>query len=77
MSTWLPELFPTQMRATATGFIFNVSRIPAALGVLIAGAVIVYFGGYGDAAMSISLIYVLGLVTGPFLPETLGAPLPK
>ncbi|MGB6535689.1 MAG: MFS transporter [Xanthobacteraceae bacterium] len=77
MSTWLPELFPTQMRATATGFIFNVSRIPAAFGVLIAGAVIVYFGGYGNAAVSIAMIYILGLVTGPFLPETVGRPLPK
>lgn len=77
MSTWLPELFPTQMRATATGFVFNVSRIPAAFGVLIAGAVIVYFGGYGHAAMWIAMIYILGLVTGPFLPETVGRPLPK
>ena len=66
MSTWLPELFPTRMRATGAGFIFNASRIPAACGVLIAGALIVYFGGYGNATMTI----------GPFLPETAGKPLP-
>jgi len=76
MSTWLPELFPTRMRATGAGFIFNASRIPAACGVLIAGALIVYFGGYGNAAMAIATIYLLGLAIGPFLPETAGKPLP-
>jgi hypothetical protein len=76
MSTWLPELFPTRIRATGAGFIFNVSRIPAAFGVLIAGQMIVYFGGYGNAAITIATIYVLGLAAGPFLPETAGKVLP-
>jgi MFS family permease len=76
MSTWLPELYPTRMRATGTGFIFNASRIPAALGVLIAGQMIVYFGGYGNAAITIAMIYLLGLAAGPFLPETQGKALP-
>jgi MFS family permease len=76
MSTWLPELFPTRMRATGAGFVFNASRIPAACGVLIAGALIVYFGGYGNAATTIATIYLLGLAAGPFLPETAGKPLP-
>lgn len=77
MSTWLPELYPTRLRATGAGFVFNASRVPAALGVLIAGALIVYFGGYGNAAMAIATIYVLGLVVGPFLPETAGKALPE
>ncbi len=76
MSTWLPELYPTRMRATGAGFIFNASRIPAACGVLIAGGLIVYFGGYGNAAMTIATIYILGLIAAPFLPETVGKPLP-
>jgi MFS family permease len=76
MSTWLPELYPTRIRATGAGFIFNVSRIPAALGVFIAGAAIAYFGNYGNAATTIALIYLLGLAAGPFLPETRGKPLP-
>jgi MFS family permease len=76
MSTWLPELFPTQVRATGAGFVFNASRIPAALGVLISGALIVQFGGYGNAATAIAMIYILGLAAGPFLPETRGEPLP-
>ena len=77
MSTWLPELYLTQMRATGAGFIFNASRVPAAFGVLTAGAIIAYLGGYGNAAMTIATIYVLGLVATPFLPETLGKELPK
>jgi MFS family permease len=76
MSTWLPELYATHVRATGAGFIFNVSRIPAAFGVFIAGALIAYFGGYDKAAMAIAMIYILGLVAAPFLPETRGKPLP-
>lgn len=76
MSTWLPELFPTRMRATGAGFVFNASRVPAALGVLIAGMLIVNLGGYGNAALAIATIYILGLAAGPSLPETVGKPLP-
>jgi MFS family permease len=77
MSAWLPELFPTQLRATGVGFIFNAPRVLAAGGVLIAGTLIVYFNGYGNAAMIVATIYVLGLAVGPFLPETRGRPLPE
>jgi len=77
MSAWLPELFPTELRATGVGFIFNAPRVLAALGVFIAGTLIVYFGGYGNAAMIVATIYILGLVVGPFLPETRGKPLPE
>ena len=65
-----------RVRATGAGFVFNVSRIPAALGVLIAGALIVYFGGYGNAATTIATVYLRGLVAAPFLPETIGKRLP-
>jgi MFS family permease len=76
MSTWLPELFATHLRATGAGFVFNASRIPAALGVLIAGALITAFGGFGNAATAIAAIYILGLIATPFLPETVAKPLP-
>ena len=75
-STWLPELYPTRMRATGAGFVFNAARIPAAFGVLIAGSLIAQFGGFGNAAMIIATIYVLGFICAPLLPETLGKPLP-
>jgi len=74
---WLPELFPTRMRATAAGFIFNAPRLISAIAPLIAGTLIVGLGGYSKAATIIGLFYVLGLIAAPFLPETKGKPLPE
>jgi MFS family permease len=74
---WLPELFPTRMRATAAGFIFNAPRLISAIAPLIAGSLIVALGGYGKAATIIGLFYALGLIAVPFLPETRGKPLPE
>jgi MFS family permease len=74
---WLPELFPTRMRATAAGFIFNAPRLISAAAPLIAGTLIVGLGGYGKAATIIGSFYVLGLIAVPFLPETKGKPLPE
>lgn len=74
---WLPELFPTRMRATAAGFIFNAPRLISAVAPLIAGSLIVGLGGYGKTATIIGLFYILGLLAVPFLPETKGKPLPE
>jgi MFS family permease len=76
MPAWLPELYPTRMRATALAFAFNGPRFIAFLGPLLAGTMIVQFGGYGQAAMGLALIYVVGIVVTPLLPETVGKPLP-
>jgi len=76
MPVWLPELFPTRIRATGMALAFNVPRFIAVLGPLIAGNLIVYFGGFGYAATIVASIYVLGLAAAPFLPETRGQPLP-
>jgi MFS family permease len=73
---WLPELFPTRMRATAVAFSFNAPRFIACIGPVIAGSLIVGLGGYGAAAMIVGLFFILGLVAAPFLPETRGRPLP-
>ncbi len=74
-AVWLPELFPTRMRATAAGFIFNTPRLISAVAPLIAGSLIVSLGGYGMTATIVALFYILGLITVPFLPETNGKPL--
>jgi len=74
--TWLPEVYPTRMRATAVGFCFNAPRFIAFLGPLVAGTLITYFGGYGRAAVIVSMIYILGLAAAPFFPETRGKMLP-
>ncbi|MGH6672870.1 MAG: MFS transporter [Xanthobacteraceae bacterium] len=74
-AVWLPELFPTRMRATAAGFIFNIPRLISFVAPLIAGSLIVSLGGYGKTASIIGLFYILGLIAVPFLPETKGKPL--
>ena len=76
MAAWLPELFPTRMRATATGFIFNMPRLVAWLGPITSGWIIANLGGFRPAALTISLIYLVGVAAAPFLPETKGKPLP-
>lgn len=73
---WQPELFPTRMRGTAVAFCFNAPRLIAAIGPLIAGTLIVGFGGYGPAATIIGLFFIVGFLVAPFLPETRGRPLP-
>ena len=76
MPIWLPELYPTRMRATALAFAFNAPRFIAFMGPLLAGSMIVAFGGFGEAAMALSSIYIVGFVAAFFLPETKGKPLP-
>ena len=76
IAVWLPELYPTYVRATAMAFAFNGPRFIAFLGPLFADQLIVYFGGFGYAASALSVIYVIGLIALPFLPETKGRPLP-
>jgi MFS family permease len=77
MPVWLPEFYPTHLRATGVAFVFNAARFVAFLGPLTAGAIISHLGGYGIAATTVGLIYVLGLVVAPFGPETRGRPLPE
>jgi len=76
MPVWLPELFPTRMRGTALAVIFNLPRFLAFAGPLLAGTLIVTFGGFEWAAMALSSVYLVGMVVTPFLPETLGKRLP-
>ena len=64
--TWLPEVYPTRIRATAVVFCFNAPRFIAFLGQLAAGTLITYFGGYGRAAVMVSMIYILGIGVAPF-----------
>jgi len=76
MPVWLPELYPTRIRATAIAFAFNAPRFVAFLGPIFAGTLIVYFGGFGHAATIVALIYFVGLIAVMFLPETRGKTLP-
>ena len=74
---YLPELFPTRVRATAQGLSYNSGRIFAMFGVLGTGGLLSLFDGrYERACATISLVYLLGMVLIWFGPETKGKPLP-
>jgi MFS family permease len=60
---WLPELYPTRMRATAVAFSFNAPRLIACIGPLIAGTLIVALGGYGSAATIVGSFYTAERLT--------------
>ncbi len=78
MPLYLPEIFPTRVRATAQGLSFNAGRLLAAVGALQMGSLMQTFNGsYAKAGAVISLVYVFGLVIIWFAPETRGKPLPE
>jgi MFS family permease len=86
---YLPELFPTRVRATGQGFAFNFGRILAALGAWQMGPLMAFFAtakmptgfgatsSYAKAGTTIMLIYVVGLAIIWLAPETKGKPLPE
>jgi MFS family permease len=70
---YLPELFPTRIRATGAGFCFNAGRILAAAGPLLTGVLVVQLGSLARAASSIAVVYAFGLIAVlPFARETKG-----
>jgi len=74
---YLPELFPTRVRATGQGLSFNFGRILAAAGALTTGQLMLIFdNSYPRACSTITLVYVVGMVLIWFAPETKGRPLP-
>lgn len=70
---FLPELFPTRIRATGQGFSFNIGRVLAGFGVLGTGMVVDAFGGdYQAGAITMATIYLTGLIVIQFAPDTKG-----
>jgi MFS transporter, SHS family, sialic acid transporter len=81
---YLPELFPTRLRATGQGFSFNFGRILAAIGALQSGNLmsLSQFGStkvlsHAHACATMSLVYVIGMAIIWLAPETRGQPLPE
>ncbi|MDY3555128.1 MFS transporter [Gemmata sp. JC717] len=75
---YLPELFPTAVRATGQGFGFNFGRIIAAAGNLQMANLLAYFDkDYSRACALVAGVYLVGLVLIAFAPETKGRPLPE
>jgi MFS transporter, SHS family, sialic acid transporter len=74
---YLPELFPTRVRATAQGTCYNSGRILAAVGAETQGGLVAYFkGSYASAGAVVTLVYLVGMVLIWFAPETKGKTLP-
>jgi MFS family permease len=70
---YLPELFPTRLRASGTGVAFNVGRFATAAGVLAAGSLTAWFeGNYAKAGAIAGLIYAAGMIAIWWAPDTSG-----
>jgi MFS family permease len=79
---YLPELFPTRLRSTGTSFCYNVGRFVAAAGPLALGLLTSrVFADQPEpmryAGMTMCVVFLVGLATLPFAPETHGQPLPE
>jgi MFS family permease len=81
---YLPELFPSRLRSTGTSFCYNLGRFAAAAGSFFSSKLSQdVFGGfekplpYRYSAMTMCVIFLVGLVTVCFAPETKGKPLPE
>jgi hypothetical protein len=81
---YLPELFPGSLRSTGTSFCYNFGRFAAAGGSFFSAYLTTLFAT-GDSnsalplrysAITMCAIFLVGLFTLPFAPETRGKPLP-
>ncbi|MFG1287844.1 MFS transporter [Xanthobacter versatilis] len=69
------ELFPTNVRATAQGFIYNAGRAVSALAPAAVGLLASSYGLSGALAFTAGFFLLAGLIVLIFLPETKGAKL--
>jgi len=68
---YLPELFPTRVRAAGSGISYNVGRFATAAGVLAAGLLFTAFkGSYPTVGAMAALIYALGMLVIWWAPDT-------
>jgi MFS family permease len=66
LSVYIPLLFPTVVRASATGFCFNIGRLFTGTVVFFIGALVIFLGGYGNAIFIFSFIFIVGLIATYF-----------
>ena len=76
MPIYLPELFATHVRSTASGFVFNLARLVAFPMPIVTAFLFSQLGGFKPVILCLTLFYVLSLLTLLFLPETKDKPLP-
>ena len=61
LNDYIPALFPVAVRSAATGLCFHTGRAFTAAAVFFVGALVVWFGGYGNAIFAFSIVYLAGL----------------
>ena len=71
LAVYIPLLFPTIVRASATGFCFNVGRLFTGTVVFFIGALVILLGGYGNAIFIFSFIFIIGFIATFFSKEIL------
>ena len=62
LSVYIPLLFPVSLRATATGFCFNVGRFLTAAAVFFVGALVTALGGLGNSLFVFSFVFLIGFL---------------
>jgi MFS family permease len=60
LAVYIPQIFPTAIRASATGFCFNIGRLFTGVVVFFIGALVTILGGYGNAIFIFSFVFVIG-----------------
>ncbi|MES2850392.1 MAG: MFS transporter [Bacteroidota bacterium] len=70
LSVYIPDLFPVDIRGTATGFCFNTGRVLTAVAVLFVGVLVTELGGYSNALFVFSIVFLVGLAFTFFAPAT-------
>jgi MFS family permease len=76
-SLWLPEQYPTEMRATAFAFCTSFGRFLGAGANFVIAALIQQWGSLGPVISLTAIPFLLGLAVLPFALETRGRPLPQ
>lgn len=59
LTVYVTELFPTEVRATGTGFCFNIGRIFTTSAVFFVGSLVAVLGGYANAMLLFSGAFVV------------------
>ncbi|MFO1484655.1 MAG: MFS transporter [Verrucomicrobiaceae bacterium] len=71
LALYLPELFPTRVRATGSGLAYNSGRFATAFGVLAAGFLFSALGGdYPRVGTICASVYALGFIVIWWAPDT-------
>ena len=62
LSFYIPQLFPPEIRAGSTGICFNLGRVFTTMAVFSLGNLVAVLGGYGNALLVFSSVFVLGFI---------------